>query len=98
MSVGNIAPPTITMIIREEPSVVNGPRFRIPKANIVGHMMDMNKVVNQSDQMASHPDTVMATVSNNMLMIAYVSNRRFGAILCIRKPPEKRPNMSEIKP
>jgi hypothetical protein len=41
MITGNIAPPTIAIISKEEPSLVFDPRPRMPREKIVGNMMDI---------------------------------------------------------
>ena len=67
---GNTAPPAMAMIMSDDPSLVRWPKSLTPRANTVGHMMDMNRVVNHKAHIADQPDAVMAMLSNPMLITA----------------------------
>ena len=40
MIAGKIAPPMMAITMNDEPRLVNGPRFLMPRAKMVGNMME----------------------------------------------------------
>jgi len=47
---GTSAPPTIAMIIKDEPNFVCVPKSFTPKAKMVGNMIDMKKLILKIDR------------------------------------------------
>ena len=62
MIAGRIAPPRIAMTWREEPRLVNGPRFLMLSAKIVGNMMEWKKPMSTSAHTDPGPFTERATM------------------------------------
>ena len=72
---GATAPPIIDITRKDEAIFVSSPRPLIPKANIVGNMIDIKKGTAITAYTATVPDVVNATVSSTKFMVAYsVSN------------------------
>jgi hypothetical protein len=55
MNMGKIAPPTIAITIHEEAFFVFSPKSLIPKAKIVGNMMDMKKKIRNREIIENQP-------------------------------------------
>src|SRR4030095_7581060 len=92
---GIIAPPTIDITRKAEAILLSSPRPLIPKAKIVGNIIDIKKGAASNAYTAVFPDMVTATVSNKILIIAYRHKSREGFMYLIKNVPAKRPT---IKP
>ena len=88
---GKIAPPTIDMIIRLEAAFVSDPRSFIPKAKIVGNIIDMKKAIPIIAYNVIMPDPKIVTMHSRMHNIAYKASNRGGWINFIKKVPTNLP-------
>ncbi|MNT86515.1 hypothetical protein D3C72_2268100 [compost metagenome] len=67
---GNIAPPTIDMMIRLLPSLVSLPRSLMPREKIVGNMIDIKKAIPITETSAIVPPEVIAIPHKTTLINA----------------------------
>jgi hypothetical protein len=82
------------MMSGPEPSSVNGPRPRIPRVKIVGHMIELHGPTAMRLPMARHPleETAMPTRTSALSVTA--ASRCCGAARRRLHEPRKRPTMA----
>src|SRR6266853_4936198 len=91
MIAGRIAPPRIAMTWREEPRLVNGPRFLMLRAKIVGNMMEWKKPISTRAQTDAGLFTERAMIIEVNEPAATIERRRGAGMLFISADPPKRP-------
>ena len=64
INIGKIAPPTIAMTINDAHFFVFSPRSLMPRAKIVGNMIDMKKKIRNNAIIETHPKLKL-TIGNN---------------------------------
>lgn len=67
---GNIAPPIIAIIISEEPIFVSSPMPLIPKANMVGNIIDIKKLTPTTKYTLTIPELNVLDNKRNILITA----------------------------
>ena len=75
---GNSAPPTIDITMKDDPFLVWGPKFFIPRAKIVGNIIDIKKKTRNKDTIENHPILLLTTGSNMRHANEYSASRRVG--------------------
>ena len=64
MNIGKMAPPTIDITIKEDAFLVFSPSPFIPRAKMVGNMMDMKKKIRKSERIENQP-ILRLTIGNS---------------------------------
>lgn len=87
MANGANAPPTIDITSNEDAIFVSSPNSFIPKANIVGNMIDMKKGTAMTEYTAIFPEVFNAITNNKIFIKAYKYNNVCGLINRIKNVP-----------
>src|SRR5690606_22620733 len=88
---GKIAPPTIDMISQDDPDLVSSPSPNIPKENIVGNIIDMNKPNPPREYNTIIPEPDTAIKESKIAAAAHIVNICLAVIYFKKKVPIKRP-------
>ena len=75
---GKIAPPTIDMIIKLDPDFVSIPRSCIPKAKMVGNIIDIKKEMPITAYNVIIPDAKIVTRHKRILKTEYNASSLAG--------------------
>jgi hypothetical protein len=95
---GSIAPPTIAIMIKDEPSFVYSPRFRIPSAKIVGNIIDMNRFTSNIEYTAMYPSVSTAVTHSVTAAMAYAVNSFDPSTNVSNHVPSTRPTTNRPVP
>ena len=88
---GSNAPPTIDIMIKLEAGLVAFPKPFIPKAKMVGNIIDIKNAIPINEYMVIIPLPYIAMNERRIFIAAYRPNNFTGSIYFIKKVPAKRP-------
>ena len=75
---GNTAPPTMDMTMKDEAFLVCGPKLLIPRAKMVGNMIDIKKKTPYNAIMDINPNFPLTTGSNTRHASEYTASSVVG--------------------
>lgn len=98
MNIGKIAPPTIAITINDEAFLVFSPKSLIPKAKMVGNMIDIRKNTRNKDIIETHPQPKLTIGNKKQQILAYIASILVGFTYRISQLPETLPIINNPKP
>ena len=92
---GRTAPPTMDIIMRLEPAFVSAPISCMPKAKMVGNIIDIKKAITITAYNVIIPVPNIVTRLSKMHITAYIDSNFGGAIKRMKKVPANLPTIKE---